>query len=75
MVTLTVKISCVKKRLGFITKVQVRVAGREHLLLNHPPLDQKDPRTCSNSKSQFNQQTLSQCTLYNCTPTKSGECV
>ena len=25
----------VKKRLGFTTKVQ----GREHLLLNHPPLD------------------------------------
>ena len=29
----------VKKRLEFITKVQGRVAGREHLLLNHPPLD------------------------------------
>jgi hypothetical protein len=40
IVTLTVKnILSVKKRLGSITKVQGRVAGREHLLLNHPPLD------------------------------------
>ena len=47
--------------LGMITKVQGRVAGREHLLLNHPRwilLGQKDPRTCSNSKSQFNKKTL-----------------
>ena len=29
----------VKKRHGFITKVQGRVTGREHLVLNHPPLD------------------------------------
>ena len=40
MVTLPVKhILSVKKRLRFITIVQGRVAGREHLLLNHPPLD------------------------------------
>ena len=29
----------VKKRLGFITKVQGRVAGREHLLMNHSQSD------------------------------------
>ena len=58
MVTLTLKISSVKKRLGFITKVQGRLAGREHLLLNHPPLD---PFASKGS-------------MYNCSPTKSGEC-
>ena len=42
------KIFDVKKRLSITTKAQGRVAGHEHLLLNHPPLDpliQKDPRT------------------------------
>ena len=37
--TYSKNILSVKKRLGLITKVQGRVAGREHLLLNHPPLD------------------------------------
>ena len=39
IVTLTLKkIFSVKNRLGIITKAQGRVAGREHLLLNHPPI-------------------------------------
>ena len=39
MVTFAVKY--VKKRLGFITKVQGWVTSLEHLLLNHPPFMDK----------------------------------
>ena len=44
-----------------MTKVQGRVAGRDHLLLSHPRWilsAQKDPRTCRYLKSQFSQKTL-----------------
>ena len=45
-----------------MTKVQGRVAGRRHLLLNHPPLDpfgSKEPTYLQiYFKSQFSQKTL-----------------
>ena len=54
---------CVKKKLGLIKKVQCRVAGREQLLLNHPPVD---PNL---TKRLWSVYIVQLCT------TKSGECV
>ena len=70
--SLTEKKSEKLKEAWIVPKAQERVAGREHLLLNHPPLDPLDSKGSKYIQIQqfqvtFNQNFV-QCILYKSTP-------